>query len=135
MAVDVRPAGRAERRDLAGLLVAPERGRHADARSALQQPRAAVRLYLTQNIYCFVIGSQLPDIIVSLLFLITKAAMQMRAQPFNNLAQRSVFVSHHVVLKSFCKNQFPHKSFNLAFVLVMITNKLMDFWRELTFAK
>ena len=41
-------------------------------------------------------------------------------------AKLCVFISHKVLLKSFCKSHFPHKSVNLLFVLVMIKIKLTD---------
>jgi hypothetical protein len=37
-------------------------------------------------------------------------------------------ISHKVCLKSFCKNQFPHKFVNLFFVLVIVKDKLTDLW-------
>jgi len=32
------------------------------------------------------------------------------------------------VLKSFCKSQFPHKSVNSFFLLVIVKDKLTDLW-------
>ena len=36
------------------------------------------------------------------------------------------FISQKVFLKSFCKNQFPHKSVNLSFSITNVENKLTD---------
>jgi hypothetical protein len=33
-----------------------------------------------------------------------------------------------VLLKSFCKSQFPHKFVNLFFILVIVKDKLTDLW-------
>jgi len=38
-----------------------------------------------------------------------------------------IFILQRVSMKSFGKDQFPHKSIDLFFILVMIKNKLMDF--------
>jgi len=38
------------------------------------------------------------------------------------------FISHKVLLKPFCKSQFPHKSVNLFFILVIVKDKLTDLW-------
>ena len=38
-------------------------------------------------------------------------------------------------LKSLCKSQFPHKSVNLFYILVMIKGQVDEFVRELTVAK
>ena len=45
-----------------------------------------------------------------------------------------VLISHDVILKSFLKSQFPHKSVNIFVMLVMIKDKLMDLW-EIDFCK
>ena len=37
-------------------------------------------------------------------------------------------ISHNVFIMSFCKSQFPHKSVNLLFVLVIVKDELMDLW-------
>jgi len=37
-------------------------------------------------------------------------------------------ISQKVFLKSFCKSQFPHKSVNLFFILVIVKDKLTDLW-------
>ena len=37
-------------------------------------------------------------------------------------------ISRRVVLKSFCKREFPHKSVNLFFILVIVKDKLTDLW-------
>ena len=42
---------------------------------------------------------------------------------------RGIFISHRVFLKLFCKSQFPHKSVNLFFILVIIKDKLTDLCR------
>ena len=44
------------------------------------------------------------------------------------LACLRVLISHTVFLKSFCKSQFPHKSVNLFFTLVIAKDKLRDLW-------
>ena len=36
---------------------------------------------------------------------------------------RYKLISHKVFLKSFCKSQFPHKSVNLFFILVIVMDK------------
>ena len=36
------------------------------------------------------------------------------------------FISHKVLIKSFCKSQFPHKSVNLFFILIIIKDKLTN---------
>ena len=46
-----------------------------------------------------------------------------------------MIVSHKVLVKSFCKSRFPHKSVYLFFILVIVKDKLTDFWGELTSAK
>jgi len=38
------------------------------------------------------------------------------------------FISHKVFSKSFCKSQFPHKSINLFFILVIVKGKLTYLW-------
>ena len=38
-----------------------------------------------------------------------------------------VFISHKVFIKSFRKSQFPHKSVNLFFILLMIKEKSTEF--------
>ena len=40
----------------------------------------------------------------------------------------SDLISHKVFLKSFCKSQFPHKSVNLFFILVIMKDELTDLW-------
>ena len=40
----------------------------------------------------------------------------------------STLISHNEFLKSFCKRQCPHKSVNLFFTLVIVTDKLTDLW-------
>ena len=40
----------------------------------------------------------------------------------------SEFISHEVFFKSFCKSQFPHKSVNLFFILVIVKDRLTDLW-------
>ena len=37
-----------------------------------------------------------------------------------------ILISHKVFIKSSCKNQFPHKSFNLSVILVIVKDTLMD---------
>ena len=37
------------------------------------------------------------------------------------------FISHKVFFKSFCKTQFPHKSVNFFFILVIVKDTLSDF--------
>ena len=39
-----------------------------------------------------------------------------------------VLLSHHGVLKSFCKSQLPHKSVNSLVILVTVKDKLTDLW-------
>ena len=34
----------------------------------------------------------------------------------------------HFSIKSFCKSQFPHKSVNLFFTLLIVKDKLTDLW-------
>ena len=36
------------------------------------------------------------------------------------------FISHKVLMKLFCKSQFPHKSVNLFFKLVIVKDELTD---------
>jgi hypothetical protein len=38
------------------------------------------------------------------------------------------FISHKVLLKSCCKSQFPHKSVNLFFILVIVKDMLTILW-------
>ena len=49
-----------------------------------------------------------------------------------NVANCSLFagklISHKVLLKSFCKSQFSHKSVNLFFILIIVKDKLTDLW-------
>ena len=40
----------------------------------------------------------------------------------------SDLISHKVFRTSFCKSQFPHKSVNLFFILVIVMDKLTDLW-------
>jgi len=35
-------------------------------------------------------------------------------------------ISHEVLLTSFCKSQFPHKSVNLSFMITTAKNELTD---------
>ena len=37
-------------------------------------------------------------------------------------------ISHQVSLTLFCKSQFPHKSVDLFFILVIVKDKLADLW-------
>jgi hypothetical protein len=37
-------------------------------------------------------------------------------------------ISHKVFIQSFCKSQFPHKSANSFFSLVMVKDMLTDLW-------
>ncbi len=37
-------------------------------------------------------------------------------------------IPHTVFIKSFCKNQVPHKSFNLFLILVIVNDKCTDPW-------
>jgi len=37
-------------------------------------------------------------------------------------------ISHKVIWKSFCKSQFPHKSVNLFFRLVLVKDKFTNLW-------
>ena len=39
-----------------------------------------------------------------------------------------VFISHKVSLQSFCTSQFPHKSVNLFFILLVAKDKFTDLW-------
>ena len=41
---------------------------------------------------------------------------------------RFTLISHTVLLKSFCRSQFPHKFVNLFFILVIVKGKLTDLW-------
>jgi len=38
------------------------------------------------------------------------------------------FISHKVLLKSFCKSQFPHNSVSISFILAIEKIKLTDLW-------
>jgi len=38
------------------------------------------------------------------------------------------FISQKVFIKSFGKSQFPHKSVNLFFILVIVKDTLTDLW-------
>ena len=40
------------------------------------------------------------------------------------------FISQKVFIKSFCKNQSPHKSVNLFFISEIIKNELTDLWEK-----
>ena len=42
--------------------------------------------------------------------------------------RQATFISHEVFFKSFCKVQFPHKSVNLFFILVIAKDKWMGLW-------
>ena len=43
---------------------------------------------------------------------------------------RSGLISHKVFEKLFCKSQFPHKSVNFFFILVIVKDKLTDLWES-----
>ena len=43
------------------------------------------------------------------------------------------FISQKLFIKSFCKSQFPHKSSNLFFILVIIKDTLTNLWGNLFF--
>ena len=45
-------------------------------------------------------------------------------------ARGSTFISLSVFIKLFRKGRFPHKSFNVFFILVRIKDKLTDLWRN-----
>jgi len=40
----------------------------------------------------------------------------------------SIFISHEVFLKLFCRSQLPHKFVNISFAITNIKNKLTDLW-------
>ena len=46
------------------------------------------------------------------------------------LGQRSVrgIISQEVFITSFCESHFPHKSVTFFLILVIVKNKLTDFW-------
>ena len=46
----------------------------------------------------------------------------------HNLTYSRLVLSHYVFGKSFCKSQFPHKSVNLSFTLVIVKDKLTILW-------
>jgi hypothetical protein len=38
------------------------------------------------------------------------------------------FISHEVIINSFCKSKFPHELVNLSLSITIIKNKLTDLW-------
>ena len=50
------------------------------------------------------------------------------AERLNSLLLHGTFISHTVFLKSFRKSQFPQKSVDLFFILVIAKDRLPDLW-------
>ena len=60
-------------------------------------------------------------------FRFTLAERRIRmCQPRNGPQARPDFISLNVIIKGFCKNQFPHKSVNLFSMITNTKNELMD---------
>ena len=48
--------------------------------------------------------------------------------PLDNWRIDKGFITQKVLIKLFCKSQFPHKSVNLFFIITDSTNKLTDLY-------
>ena len=55
----------------------------------------------------------------------------LRGKVGSGVSRRSrclTFITHRAPLMSLCKSQFPHKSVNLFFILVIVKDKFTDLW-------